>query len=357
MTKNEYLIELAIKIQALTDKPGQIHDELKAMLTFYQEMIEDKMEDGMTEEEAVAAMETPDEIAGRLMRELEDEKITAPAADTDDAEKVYAKACDESTLMRREYDADALNRIIIEDENSGIQIKRGDVVAVNSYDNAEGFYEVVCNAGVLMVKYKRSIRNFFRLPMFRKKRGELVLEVPLGWDGELVAITSNAKIEMDAAIRDIMLRTSNAGIVIIAASADRVRAVTSNGSINAEHVNCRAAEFITSNSKVDVQDVTAAETLRLATSNGKIVAGNSSATVFSAQTSNGGISIQGVIADDITLKSSNGSISGTLPGSIADYAITSKTSNGKNSLPDGTKGAKKLDVRTSNAKIDITFSE
>jgi len=230
MTKNEYLIELAIKIQALTDKPGQIHDELKAMLTFYQEMIEDKMEDGMTEEEAVAAMETPDEIAGRLMRELEDEKITAPAADTDDAEKVYAKACDESTLMRREYDADALNRIIIEDENSGIQIKRGDVVAVNSYVNAEGFYEVVCNAGVLMVKYKRSIRNFFRLPMFRKKRGELVLEVPLGWDGELVAITSNAKIEMDAAIRDIMLRTSNAGIVIIAASADNSLRVSASPS-------------------------------------------------------------------------------------------------------------------------------
>ena len=355
MTKNEYLIELAIKIQSLADRPADIHNELKAMINFYQEMIEDKMEDGLTEEEAVAEMETPDEIAKRLQSEFEAEKIPAPEVEAEKTENVYAKACNESTLMRRVYDADTLNRILIDDENSGIHIKYGDVVAVNSYDNAEGFYEVVNNAGVLMVKYKINLRSFFRLPMFRKKRGELVLEVPRGWNGELVAITSNASIELEAEIRDIMLRTNNAGIEITSATADRLRTVTSNGRVNVGNVYCREAEFITSNAKIDVHDVTAAKELKLATSNGKIVACNCSAHVFNAHTSNGGINVQQINANEMTLKSSNGSISGTLPGSMADYAITSKTSNGKNSLPDGTKGTKKLDVRTSNAKIDINF--
>lgn len=362
MTKNEYLIELAIKIQSLAGDPAAVHDELKAMISFYQEMIDDKIEDGMTEEEAVAEMETPEDIARRLKSELEAERTPAAVEEeTDAADKpgktVYARACGESTLMRREYDPDTLERIIIEDENCPIQIKTGDTVAVSCYDNAEGFYEVVCSKGALTVKYKRNIRSFFRLPIFGMKRGTLVLEVPRGWDGELSATTCNAKIELEAEIRDIMLRTRNAKIEIKSVVADRLRTVTNNGMVYADHAICREAEFITSNAKVDANNVTAREELILTTSNGSVVAENISAPRFVATTSNGGINVRLTEADDITLRSANGAIKGTLPGSMADYAITSKTSNGKNSLPDGTSGTKKLDVRTSNAGIGIEFTE
>ncbi|MGN0741946.1 MAG: HAAS signaling domain-containing protein, partial [Candidatus Fimadaptatus sp.] len=69
MTKNEYLIELATRLQALTDDPNSIYPELTSMISFYQEMLDDKIEDGLTEEEAVAAMESPDEIITRLKNE------------------------------------------------------------------------------------------------------------------------------------------------------------------------------------------------------------------------------------------------------------------------------------------------
>ena len=362
MTKTEYLIELAVKIQSLTDKPAAIHEELKGLITFYQEMIEDKIEDGMTEEEAVAAMESPDEIAARLKSELEEEKLNTTTLEPEENtqtpdENVYAKACEDSTLMRREYAAEGLNKILIEDENSGIKVKFGNVVAVNSYDNAEGFYEVTNNAGVLLVKYKRNIRNFFRLPIFRKKRGTLVLEVPRAWGGYLYARTSNAKIEIEAEISEILLRTSNAGIDINSVRADKLRAVTSNGKINAVKIGCSSAELVTSNGKIYAEDARADELLKLSSSNGPINVYNIVTSKFSAATSNSGINVDSIEADDISLATSNGNITGTLPGKQADYAITSRTVNGKNKLPDGTEGTKKLSVRTSNGKITIDFPD
>ena len=50
MNKQEFLTDLAAK---LSDLPA---DEIEERVTFYSEMIDDRMEEGLTEEEAVAAI-------------------------------------------------------------------------------------------------------------------------------------------------------------------------------------------------------------------------------------------------------------------------------------------------------------
>jgi len=359
MTKNEYLIELTVKVQALTDRPRAIHDELKAIISFYQEMIEDKMEDGMTEEEAVAAMEPIDDIIDRLkgeMAEGNDGEAQRGPAETEHAESACVQPHDSSERMRLEYAPGSLNRILIEDSDSGIQIRPGDTVAVNYCSNAEGHYEVTETAGVLAVKYILHKRGLFRLFSFRKKRDELMLEIPRGWNGALMARTDNGKISFEGEATDIILRTSNAKIEIISAVADKVSAVTSNGKISAEHMCCREAELTTSNARIAADDTNAGKMLKMVTSNGSISAVNVSAPKFIAHTSNGSIKVQGINSGEITIATANGSIAGTIPGRMEDYAITSKTSNGKNNLPNGTAGAKKLDVRTSNGSISVDFA-
>ena len=57
----------------------------------------------------------------------------------------------------------------------------------------------------------------------------------------------------------------------------------------------------------------------------------------------------------MTLKTSNSSIRGQMPGAQADWAIDSRTSNGKNSLPKQQPGGKPLTVHTSNGSIDVHF--
>ena len=64
MTKDAFLFSLQDK---LSDLPRQ---EVWERLNFYSEMIDDRMEEGFTEEEAVAQVGDADEIAGQIMTEL-----------------------------------------------------------------------------------------------------------------------------------------------------------------------------------------------------------------------------------------------------------------------------------------------
>ena len=64
MTKNEFLAELR---RLLADVPPK---ELDSSIDYYAEMIDDRMDDGMTEEEAVCAMGTPEEAAKQVLSEI-----------------------------------------------------------------------------------------------------------------------------------------------------------------------------------------------------------------------------------------------------------------------------------------------
>ena len=63
MDRYEFLNELKIKISQLPEIETEKH------LAYYEEMIEDRIEDGMTEEEAVASLEDVSVIAERILQE------------------------------------------------------------------------------------------------------------------------------------------------------------------------------------------------------------------------------------------------------------------------------------------------
>lgn len=64
MRKEEYLNRIREQLQGLPP------EDLEPSLAFYAESIEDRMEDGMSEEEAVASMESPEEAARTIQMEL-----------------------------------------------------------------------------------------------------------------------------------------------------------------------------------------------------------------------------------------------------------------------------------------------
>lgn len=61
MTKTDFMLELYTGIKALPE------DELNERLDFYSEMIDDLMEEGLSEEEAVGRMGAPQEIAAQII--------------------------------------------------------------------------------------------------------------------------------------------------------------------------------------------------------------------------------------------------------------------------------------------------
>jgi len=64
VTKLKFLLSLHDRLSHLPQ------DEVEERLSFYSEMIEDRMEDGLLEEEAVAAVGTVEEIAAQIEAEL-----------------------------------------------------------------------------------------------------------------------------------------------------------------------------------------------------------------------------------------------------------------------------------------------
>lgn len=64
MTKIEFILSLNEKLSALPQ------DEVRERLNFYSEMIEDRMEEGLSEEESVLAVGSVDEIAAQIASEI-----------------------------------------------------------------------------------------------------------------------------------------------------------------------------------------------------------------------------------------------------------------------------------------------
>ena len=73
MTKKEFLAALRRKLRAVPQA------ELRERLGFYSEIIDDKMEEGLTEGEAVADAGNVDEIAEQILAEVEIPKAKAKA--------------------------------------------------------------------------------------------------------------------------------------------------------------------------------------------------------------------------------------------------------------------------------------
>ena len=66
MTKNEFLEKLRARERIF----GLSEEEIAQSIAFYEELIDDRMEDGMSEEEAVADIGLPEEIAAQILSDL-----------------------------------------------------------------------------------------------------------------------------------------------------------------------------------------------------------------------------------------------------------------------------------------------
>ena len=64
MNKTEFLVELTARLSPLP------REEISDRWDYYSEMIDDRMEDGLTEDEAVAELGSVDEVAGQILSDI-----------------------------------------------------------------------------------------------------------------------------------------------------------------------------------------------------------------------------------------------------------------------------------------------
>lgn len=313
MNKSEFLYELRNRIRSLPT------DEAERAIAYFEEIINDRIDEGMTEEAAVISLGSIESIAAELSAEH-------PADEPGG------------------YGEDEVREIVVEDTNCAVILRTepGTQVLIDYTENEKKHYKISLVDGRLIVRgiAEVGIFNIIRLwPGMMQT--ELVVTVPQEFVGAITLRTRNANITAaDAVIDgDLTMKTTNATITATELSVKGSLALqTSNGRVNIENVDATSIHTKTTNGRIEVAHVNVSSVLTLETSNASVAVHDVEA------------------AESIFLRTTNGKISGDLRGDLRDYSVRSRTSNGRNSLPTELPGGQKLlEAYTSNAAIDIKF--
>ena len=329
MTREMFLSELKKALHALAPV------EQEEAVTYYDELLDDLMqEEGLTQEAAMARMDTVASIAERILEER-----PAAASQT-------AQTSDVNNLPGiREINAKPLsvNHLTIRARNIPIIMRAGgaDEIILRYPEDDKTEFDFSLENGVLsLVQRPGDIIDLMTFRIFYRQPYEIELTVPRDFAAAADVKTGNSAIRIE-------------NITFWGA----LTAGTSNGNLKAENVTAKDIHLTTSNSSVEASQVTSQNDVILKSSNGRITATQVGCEkTLRLTTSNARIECLKCRAGTFSLSTSNGRISATLPGKMKDYAIASRTSNGSNSLPahsDG--GPGHLEAVTSNGSIAVGF--
>ncbi len=83
MTKKVFIDEVRAKLKGLSE------DEISKALEFYEEAIDDRMEEGLAEDQAVAAIGTPEEVANQILMDMPLSKVVKAKSKPDSSYKAW----------------------------------------------------------------------------------------------------------------------------------------------------------------------------------------------------------------------------------------------------------------------------
>lgn len=350
MTREQFLNELRKALSAMKE------DEAQSVIAYYDEMLNDRMEAGMSEEAAVDAMEPVRLIAARVLNEADvrpdaqqtdnahaaskNQEIRRPAADV---RQMHITAENKRIIFRAEDTEEIILRYTL-NENSVFQLhEENGVLSLESHTRpvsscfsgmADGasLDSLLDGIGKLFNSIGNTIvNNGDSMPI------EVIL--PRVYWGAVQAESRNARITMNGVTcaQEIVLNTSN-------------------GRVELEDMVVRHASVHTSNGRIRLRDVYAREGIQAVSSNGSVSAERLTTDHgMRLVTSNANIRLEDVSGHDIDIRTSNGSVSGTVHGNETDYAIYSVTRNAGNNLKNSQDGEKTLKVVTSNGTINVSF--
>lgn len=318
MNKNEFLNKLFASLGGISI------DEHKRLSQYFSELLLDKMEEGLTEEVAVASFGKPEEVAELIKKDLEESGTELKDAICD--MKVLFEGLDITSF---DIIAEQTSVVIKPSSDGNFRVS----FQKEKNDKVEWLKEGGCF--VLRHRAEKELFHFFR----GQRTRSMYIEAPKDVIEKFRVQSANARITLN----DINVRlsgeviTSNARVSVVNCVCERLFAKTSNAKIAVSDCDIRIMEAKSSNGMMSVKSCEFGEA-HCRTSNGKII-------------------IENIKAKQLRLVTSNGSICGTIRGVLEEYSIDSHTSNGscnpRSRLNENCSA--KLYAHTSNASIKISF--
>ncbi len=323
--------------------------ETEKICDFFTEMIADRVEDGLSEEEAVNSLGDFDEIIKNVLEDMETTRLSVQnssslinTADKTKTEKVFNET---------------FRNIILNTKNEAVRVFESPDDGIHLIYTEDDYEEYSVNIDDEKIIIEKIVKKF-KFFGFSKLR-DFEIYLPKNYSANLNLSTSNSSLICDEiTFNEGEFTTSNSNIALKGVNSDRARAKTSNSNILVENSNFNEAIYATtSNSKVKIENVSTTN-IALKTSNGKIEAQNIQAKgelIF--KSSNANIVFDKIVGYNMELVSSNGKIEGLVSDKRENFSIDSKTSNANSNLGFTSSKERKLIVKTSNGKINVEFSE
>ncbi len=344
MYKERYLRKLRSLLRELPKS------ERRTIIDFYREMIEDKIENGSSEAQAVAELGDVHVLAQKILAENPNRRhysgnriagiviasifgvliisgLVASTLYNYHSNGVFTvRTGEDSTVKEKTAMAQVSETklIYLDVSNREIKVNRidGDEIKIAYTENQNEKFDFTNENGSVKLIKRSSIGFPSGWNLFGNwSSSPITVGVPESYSGELYLDTSNGGISVDnmAHATKITCSSSNGGVVIRDTQAQDVAVDSSNGGI--------------------------------------VLKGLTASGTVHVDTSNSGIAIQNLTAPDVALNTSNGSIIGNIIGKEEDYSITTSTSNGSCTPQSRSGGSKRLTADSSNADIRIQFTE
>lgn len=379
MRKEEFLTALRAGLT------GLLPEGVEKLLEFCSEMIDDRMEDGLTEEEAVAAAGSLDELIQQAKTELLPVKtanFTEKSTFGDTLRTYTAESSICGIIANCDYTADFK---LLPSENGTCRVE--------CMESEKICYSVTTENNVLHIECADRRTLFSRYKFSKAQRHATVrVYLPQGTYKSLEVETTsgdialkNAKcstIELCSTSGDITLEnvqsskkthaeTTSGKVQFINLEATELEIHTASGKVSSENIKCTTLQIGTASGEVHLTHVKSSNTIEVDTASGKVSLENTSSAVLHVDTISGEIDLTravssnsmeiGTISSNIHLESCDsesllfesrsGSIIGTL-NTGKNFYITSR--NNKVDVPfDSGEGTCEIETRSGSIRIKI----
>ena len=378
MRKEEFLTALRAGLTGLSP------EGVEKLVEFCSEMIDDRMEDGLTEEEAVAAAGSLDELIQQAKTELlpvktanftekstfgdtlrtytAESSICGVAADCGPAD--FQILPSENNICRVECAENETVHYIITTENSVLHIRRADSRTVFSFFK---FYRAQRSEPVRVYLPQGA----YKLLEVKATSGDIA--VPAGYtfdtaslhsaSGDIACCAECGALSAQAASGDITLKDTSCGTLALGTASGAVTLINikneSGGSIEtasgkAQITNYKgdALEIGTASGKVSLENAECAA-LHINTASGGVdLTHTVSADVMEISTASGSIHFENCDAASLSLDSMSGSVVGTLN---TGKSFRAQSRSGKVDVPfDTGEGTCKVSTLSGSIRIKIT---
>lgn len=377
MRKEEFLTALRAGLT------GLLPEGVEKLVEFCSEMIDDRMEDGLTEEEAVAAAGSLDELIQQAKTELLPVKTANFPEKTTfgDTLRTYTA---ESSICDVAADCGPADFILLPSENNTCRVECA--------ENETVHYVVTTENSVLHIRRadSRTVFSFFKF--YRALRSEPVrvylpqgaykslevkvtsgdIAVPVGYtfdtaslhsaSGDIACCAECGALSAQAASGDITLKNTSCGTLALGTASGAVTLLNikneSGGSIEtasgkAQITNYKgdALEIGTASGKVSLENAECAA-LHINTASGGVdLTHTVSADVMEIGTASGSIHFENCDAASLSLDSMSGSVVGTLN---TGKAFRAQSRSGKVDVPfDTGEGTCKVSTLSGSIRIKI----